>query len=54
MKTEISIVSAVSLSALGTIKDEIWKAYLTDKSYIKQTKLNDKPTFVAQIIGIKI
>ena len=49
MKTEISIVSAVSLSALGTIKDEIWKAYLTDKSYIKQTKLNDKPTFVAQI-----
>ncbi len=49
MEIPISITAFSSISALGSGTNDIWNAYLNDKTYISTTKFNNNDTFVAQL-----
>ena len=49
MKTNISIVSQSSISALGHKSDLIWQNYLDNKTYISKNKIGNKEVWASKL-----
>lgn len=49
MKTSISIISQSSISALGSLPNEIWDSYLNDSSFITTETINNEFVNVAKL-----